>query len=76
MYDYEERNKDARFKVTRWCCVSGNCTKCCDRRFGQRVRVIQILTDDPGKAEKCFHNYREFGPKMFETHNSGVAQVK
>ena len=78
MESYLERNKHCHYKVTRWCCTSGNCSTCCDYGFGlhKRVRRIQLLTNDKQQAEKCFQNCKDYGPILFQQNAKGWEELK
>jgi len=70
--DYAKRNATKRYKVTRWCCL-GNCDQCCHLEFGNRIRVIQMMTDNDDVAKRCCYNFQSYGSILFERTKDGYA---
>lgn len=47
-----------RYKVTRFCCTSGQCIDC--RKVGKRTRVVQMETDNDTVAKMCVKGWRQY----------------
>ena len=65
-FRYLERNKMCRYVVTKWCCTSGQCGKCCYLSFGKRVRTVAVCTDNVEVALSVEKNWREFEPQLID----------